>query len=427
MTLVRFGGRALAARGLPGRRRRRAAARAQGAGPSCAATGSRCHSTATGGGVPRSSTGSCGSSTSRLPTTWEVMPATPLLRHHEDDPQHAAGWPGHLTADDTTTTTRSTARPAQLALDGDLVLIHDPQPAGVVLHRKSPGQQWLWRCHIDLSNADRDVWDFLAPSVAHYHAAVFSHVAFVPPLPVPAYLVPPSIDPLSDKNRVLSADEEDALLAPLGLPARKPIMTQVSRFDRIKDPIGVIDAFLSRADARRPTSCSRRRRGRRPGGRRGAEGSPRQGAGRSDVSVLLCPHDAHLTINALQRRSAIVSRSRCAKLRPHRVRGALEAACRDRWRRRRIPLQVIHERTGMLVRSIEGCAYQMARLLPPPSYAPHGRRGPEHVRDNFLHSRERGTTSRCSRGSSRRRRAAAESPRDPSRAPHRRPRPSQFL
>src|SRR5262249_22829012 len=85
---------------------------------------------------------------------------------------------------------------AELALDGDLIMIHDPQPAAVVLHRRRPGQCWVWRCHIDLSHADREAWNFLAPALARYDGAVFSHHSFVPPLPVPAFLVPPSIDPL---------------------------------------------------------------------------------------------------------------------------------------------------------------------------------------------------------------------------------------
>ena len=75
-----------------------------------------------------------------------------------------------------------------LALDADLVLIHDPQPAGLAELRRRPGQRWVWRCHIDLSNADPKVWDLVAPRVTHYDAAIFSHVSFVPSLPVPAYL-----------------------------------------------------------------------------------------------------------------------------------------------------------------------------------------------------------------------------------------------
>jgi trehalose synthase len=328
-----------------------------------------------------------------VPTTWEVMPGdTRFYGITKTIHNTLHGWPGKLTPEDHDyyhEVNREAAR--RLALDGDLVLIHDPQPAGVVLHRKRPGQHWVWRCHIDLSSADRDVWDFLAPSVAHYHAAVFSHVAFVPPLPVPAYLVPPSIDPLSDKNRALSEDEEDQLLGPLDLPARKPIITQVSRYDRIKDPIGVIEAFL----------LARRREEAHlvlAGG--GADDDPEgaevlrevrdKAVGRSDISVLLLPNDAHLTINALQRRSAIVVQKSLRE-------GFALTVSEALWKRRAvvagavggIPLQVIHERTGMLVRSIEGCAYQFTRLLRAPELRRRmGEEGREHVRDNFLHPRE---------------------------------------
>jgi len=328
-----------------------------------------------------------------VPTTWEVMPGdTRFYGITKTIHNTLHGWPGTLSPADHEYFHEMNRRAAkELALDGDLVLIHDPQPAAVVLHRKRPGQRWLWRCHIDLSRADRDVWDFLAPSVAHYHAAVFSHVAFVPPLPVPAYLVPPSIDPLSDKNRELTDEEEDELLAPLGLPASKPWVTQVSRYDRIKDPLGVIDAFTlarKRSDAHLVLA----------GG--GASDDPEGAevlaevkakvAGRNDVSVLLLPNDAHLTINALQRRSAVVVQKSLRE-------GFALTVSEALWKRRAvvasavggIPLQVLHERTGMLVRSIEGCAFQITRLLRSSDLRRRlGNEGREHVRENFLHPRE---------------------------------------
>src|SRR5262249_26458326 len=126
----------------------------------------------------------------------------------------------------------------------DLIMIHDPQPVALAGLRRRPGQTWVWRCHIDLSVAAEDVWDVIASHLGHYDSAVFSHHAFVPELQLPAYLVPPSIDPLSDKNRALDFSEERTLLAPFELPTRKPLVVQVSRFDRLKDPVGVIDAFV---------------------------------------------------------------------------------------------------------------------------------------------------------------------------------------
>jgi len=328
-----------------------------------------------------------------VPTTWEVIPGDSRFYAITKTIHNTLhGWPGALTDEDREYFHEVNRRAARsLALDGDLVLIHDPQPAALVLHQRRPGQHWVWRCHIDLSRAQPEVWGFLSPIVAGYDAAVFSHVSFVPPLDVPSYLVPPSIDPLSDKNRELTAAEEDALLEPLGLPARKPWVTQISRFDRIKDPLGVIEAFLlarKREDAHLVLAG-----GSADDDPEGAEvlGEVRERAGkRSDISLLLLPADAHLTINALQRRSAVVLQKSLRE-------GFALTVSEALWKRRAvvasavggIPLQVIHERTGLLVRSVQGCAYQITRLLRSPDLRRRlGHEGREHVRHNFLHPRE---------------------------------------
>ena len=328
-----------------------------------------------------------------VPTTWEVIPGDSRFYAITKTIHNTLhGWPGTLSEEDHEYFHEVNRRAAQsLALDGDLVLIHDPQPAALILHKRRPRQHWVWRCHIDLSRAQPDVWGFLSPIVAGYDAAVFSHVSFVPPLDVPSYLVPPSIDPLSDKNRDLTTDEEEALLAPLDLPTRRPWVTQISRFDRIKDPLGVIEAFLlarKREEAHLVLA----------GG--GADDDPegvevlrevRERAGkRSDISVLLLPADAHLTINALQSRSAVVVQKSLRE-------GFALTVSEALWKRRAvvasavggIPLQVLHERTGLLVRSVQGCAYQVTRLLRSPDLRRRlGQEGREHVRHNFLHPRE---------------------------------------
>ena len=328
-----------------------------------------------------------------VPTTWEVMAGDARFYGITKTIHNTLhGWPGELTPQDHEYFHEVNLRAArQLALDGDLVLIHDPQPAGLVLHRRQPGQRWLWRCHIDLSRANPSVWNFLSHTVARYDAAVFSHVEFVPPLPIPAYLVPPSIDPLSDKNRELPEEEEDRLLAPLELPTRRPWVTQVSRFDRIKDPVGVIEAFLyarKKEDAHLVLAG-----GSADDDPEGAEvlAEVRAKAGnRDDISVLLLPPDAHLTINALQRRSTVVLQKSLRE-------GFALTVSEALWKRRAvvasavggIPLQVLHERTGLLTRSIEGAAYQITRLLASPGLRRQiGSEGREHVRDNFLHPRE---------------------------------------
>jgi len=328
-----------------------------------------------------------------VPTTWEVMPGDARFYGITKTIHNTLhGWPGSLSPEDRDYFHEMNRRAAErLALDGDLVLIHDPQPAAIVAHRRRPHQHWVWRCHIDLSRANPEVWEFLAPEVTRYDAAVFSHVAFVPPLPIPAYLVPPSIDPLSDKNRELSEEEEDALLDPLDLPSRKPWITQVSRFDRIKDPSGVVDAFLlarKREDAHLVLAGGTADDD--PEGAEVLNEVQTKVAGRSDVSVLSLPPDAHLTINAMQRRSTVVLQKSLRE-------GFALTVSEALWKRRAvvasavggIPLQVLHERTGLLVRSIEGCAFQITRLLRSAELRRRlGQAGREHVREHFLHPRE---------------------------------------
>jgi len=328
-----------------------------------------------------------------IPTTWEVMPGDPRFYGITKTMHNTLhGWPGSLSDDDRDYFHEMNRRASEtLALDGDLVLIHDPQPAALVVHRRQPGQHWVWRCHIDLSRAQPDVWSFLAPIVSGYDAAVFSHVSFVPPLDLPAYLVPPSIDPLADKNRPLAPEEEEALIAPLGLPERKPWITQISRFDRIKDPLGVVDAFVlarKREDGHLILAG-----GSADDDPEGAEvlAEVRERVGdRTDVSLLLLPPDAHLTINALQRRSTVVLQKSLRE-------GFALTVSEALWKRRAvvasavggIPLQVIHERTGLLVGSVQGCAYQITRLVRAPDLRKRlGAEGREHVRHNFLHPRE---------------------------------------
>lgn len=328
-----------------------------------------------------------------VPTTWEVMPGDARFYGITKTMHNALhGRPGVLTREDRDYYLEMNRRAAEtLALDGDLVLVHDPQPAALAESRRRPGQRWVWRCHIDLSNANADVLDFVVARLGHYDAAVFSHVTFVPPLPAPGYLAPPSIDPLSEKNREMAEQEVDALLGPLGLPRDTPLVTQISRFDRLKDPIGVVEAFvLARRQEKAHLVLA--------GG--SAEDDPegeavlaevREKAGtRRDISILALPPDAHLLINALQRRSAVVLQKSLRE-------GFALTVSEALWKRRAvvagavggIPLQVIHERTGMLVRSIEGCAFQITRLLrDPPLRRKLGSEGREHVRDNFLHPRE---------------------------------------
>jgi trehalose synthase len=128
----------------------------------------------------------------------------------------------------------------------DFIIVHDPQPAAMIDHLKDAMQaHWIWRCHIDLSTLYRPVLDLLVPSLRRYDAAIFHIPDFVPAvegLP-PAYIWPPAIDPLNPKNMALSPEDAAYIVDQFGIDVERPLLTQVSRFDPWKDPLGVIDAY----------------------------------------------------------------------------------------------------------------------------------------------------------------------------------------
>jgi trehalose synthase len=129
--------------------------------------------------------------------------------------------------------------------DFDFVIVHDPQPAAMVDHFPDSAAHWIWRCHIDLSVPNRDVLDFLLPSIGRYDAAIFHRREYVPdgaPLP-DCFIWPPAIDPLTPKNMALSAEDAAYIVDQFGIDVERPLLTQVSRFDPWKDPLGVIDAY----------------------------------------------------------------------------------------------------------------------------------------------------------------------------------------
>jgi trehalose synthase len=134
---------------------------------------------------------------------------------------------------------------AALENDFDFVIVHDPQPAAVVEHAREAGQRWIWRCHIDLSTPNPEVLEFLRPWLTAYDATVFHRQAYVPSsngLP-PAYIWPPAIDPLAPKNMALSAEDAAYIVDQFGIDVERPLVSQISRFDPWKDPLGVIDAW----------------------------------------------------------------------------------------------------------------------------------------------------------------------------------------
>jgi trehalose synthase len=284
-------------------------------------------------------------------------------------------------------TNRANAR--DLSLEGDLVLIHDPQPAPLIEHRPGKGK-WVWRCHIDLSSPQREAWRLLRKYVAKYDAAVFSLPRFAKRLYIPQFLVYPSIDPLSEKNRDLNEGELNGTLERLGIPRDKPILLQVSRFDRFKDPIGVINSYRL---VKRHKDC----RLVLAGG--GADDDPegaavlaevRESAGHDpDIHILELPFNAHLEINALQRAATIVLQKSLREGFGLTVAEAL-------WKGKPvvggaaggITVQVIYDMTGYTVSSVEGAAFRIRYLLNNPDLiAKMGEAGREYVRQEFLITR----------------------------------------
>ncbi|MDQ3876682.1 MAG: glycosyltransferase [Actinomycetota bacterium] len=127
----------------------------------------------------------------------------------------------------------------------DFVIVHDPQPAALIDHFSDSPAHWVWRCHLDLSAPNEEVLSLLLPSIARYDAAVFHRRQYVPRAEgfPDAYIWPPAIDPLSPKNIALSAEDASYIVDQFGIDIHRPLLTQVSRFDPWKDPLGVIDAY----------------------------------------------------------------------------------------------------------------------------------------------------------------------------------------
>ena len=127
----------------------------------------------------------------------------------------------------------------------DYIIVHDPQPLALLHFKGRNGAKWLWRCHIDTSEPNQEVWDFLRPYAQEYDGAIFTMSDFVPPdLQMDkVFIVPPAIDPLSPKNMEISAELCHRVISWVGVDLQKPLLTQVSRFDPWKDPLGVIDVY----------------------------------------------------------------------------------------------------------------------------------------------------------------------------------------
>jgi len=129
--------------------------------------------------------------------------------------------------------------------DYDVIFVHDPQPAALLPFHGKGAARWVWRCHIDTGAPNATIWQFLRRFLGEYDAAVFTMRAFVPPdFPIKhVEIIPPAIDPLSPKNLPLPKALARQILDWIGIEMDRPLITQVSRFDPWKDPLGVIAAY----------------------------------------------------------------------------------------------------------------------------------------------------------------------------------------
>ena len=280
----------------------------------------------------------------------------------------------------------------RLNLQADVVFVHDPQP--IYLPEFTPEGQvgrWVWRCHIDASRPNREIWKYLEGALPHYQATIFSMAAFTRPIACPMFLAPPSIDPLSDKNCPIPEPERLEVLARLGIDPERPMLLQVSRFDRFKDPLGVIEAYrllkpyyprLQLVLAGGPADDD-------PEGAEVLREVLDQAGEDTNLKVLMLPPDSHRVINALQRSAIVVLQKSLREGFGLTVTEALwkgkpviGGACGG------ITLQVHDYHTGFLVHSPAGAAYRVRYLL---RYAEKrqrmGQNGREFVRQHFLLTR----------------------------------------
>jgi trehalose synthase len=281
------------------------------------------------------------------------------------------------------------ANTASLNLDADAIWIHDPQPIPLVDHKKQG--VWVWRCHIDASEPQADVLHHLSGFCKKYDASIFSVARYARFPDVSSFVIPPSIDPLSDKNRDLTAEEVSAALQGFGIPQDRPMLLQVSRFDRFKDPLGVIQAYRL---VKKYNDCILVLAGSSatddPEGEQVLHEVREHAAGDPDIFVLLLPASSDLAINALQRAATIVMQKSIRE-------GFGLTVSEAMWKGKPviggatggIPLQIIDGQTGVLVHTGEGAAFRTRQLLNNAEMAKRiGYQAREFVRSNFLLTRQ---------------------------------------
>jgi trehalose synthase len=274
--------------------------------------------------------------------------------------------------------------------DADIVVVHDPQPAFLLRLCDRRKGKWIWRGHIDISRPFRPVWKVLRTMLEKYDASIFSMCEFAQALPHIQYLVPPSIDPLSPKNRDLEPLELAAVGTQFNLDPDRPLLVQVSRFDRFKDPVGVIQAYrLVRKVVPVQLVLAGGTATDDPEGKAVLDDVLEVAGDDPDIHVLSLAPDAHPTINALQRLADIILQKSTRE-------GFGLTVTEGMWKGKPviggdtggIRLQVVNHHTGFLVNTPEGAAHRIRYLFHHRDRIREiGTEAREFVRENFLLTR----------------------------------------
>ncbi len=335
-----------------------------------------------------------------LDATWAVMQGSDDYFHvtkaiHNGLQGAEVAW-----TEDMTHTYRSQvqANARELQESYDFVFVHDPQPAAMLTCLEEEGRRtgtWVWRCHIDMSEPFRPVWEFFAPIVNRYEAAIFTLEEFAQAEVTGPKLafIPPSIDPLSTKNMYLAEDTSYDVLRRYGIDRSRPIVTQVSRFDPWKDPIGVIDAYrLARkeVDALQLVMVGSMAHD-DPEGWHYLNITEEHREGDPDIHLLTNFQDVgSLEVNAFQRESTVVVQKSIRE-------GFGLVVSEAMWKERPvvggnvggIRIQIEDGVSGFLVDTPEECGARLVELLKDAKLRTSlGRAGKKHVRDRFLTLRE---------------------------------------
>ena len=277
----------------------------------------------------------------------------------------------------------------RLRLDADLVMVHDAAPL-LLVESRSGNARWVWRWHHDLSSPQPQLWNALRPVAQRYDAVVFSDARFATPLSIPRFIIHPSVDPLSERNRDMARAEQALHLDRLRVARDKPFLLQVGPFQRSYDPLGVINAYRlvkKHHDVRLVLA------GPAPGSGDDVLAEVQEAASHdADLRIVVLPPDPQTEVNALERGATIVIHKPLATGFGINVAAAM-------WKGKPvvgglvggIPNQVIFGVTGYTVETVEGAAFRIRHFLGNPELIGRmGAAGREHIRRNFLITRHLG-------------------------------------